>query len=204
MAARTVENICNLALSRIGVRKLITSIDDSSAEAQACSAVYGIQRDVALQSFWWPFATKRVALAVLETEEEQREEWEYVYTPPADLLAVQYVTSGLRGGSVDSRISFEMESNLAGDGQVLLTDQVDAVLAYTIQQDNAATYSPAFVDALAYLLAAELALPLAAKPSLEQANRQRYELALQRAKGAAMRERQEDVPGDPEAIAARY
>ena len=51
--------ICNDALRMLAGRS-ITSIDDDSAEARVCKALYPLTRDEMLDEFDWRFATTRL------------------------------------------------------------------------------------------------------------------------------------------------
>jgi hypothetical protein len=85
----------------------------------------------------------------------------------------------------------------------LITSFDDAALVYTRRITNPVRFSSAFTDALAFRLAAELALAIPGKTDLEQAMRQRYLLAIAHAKANARNEVQPDQPQDSETIRAR-
>lgn len=55
-------DICNLALTRIGWKTLISSIDDEGTEAAMCKLYYSHCLQMALTKADWNFARKRVAL----------------------------------------------------------------------------------------------------------------------------------------------
>ena len=59
--------ICNMALSRIGVQNL-DRMDEASEPARLCTQFYDVARKNVLRRFAWPFATRRVSLALLDTE----------------------------------------------------------------------------------------------------------------------------------------
>lgn len=54
--------ICNMALGYAGVNATIDSLDDSSAQAQACKTYYEQYRDQLLTAVQWSFARKRAQL----------------------------------------------------------------------------------------------------------------------------------------------
>ena len=195
--------LCNLALVRIGQRQLIDSLEEASVEAQTCKAVYASARDAVLGEFWWPFATKRATLALITDGE--RDGWEYAYSLPADCIAdgARYLWSGLRDPPAESRIPFTTESNDAGDGLILLTDEEDAILVYTYAVTLPGLFPPLFVQALAWKVASELALGLPIKPQVGLAMDQKYRAALATAMTASARARQLDAPDDAESIRAR-
>lgn len=63
----TQVQICNLALSRIGIRgkDLISSLKDATTTAQSCAAIFPVSLDTITTEFWWPFATRRATLALV-------------------------------------------------------------------------------------------------------------------------------------------
>lgn len=199
--ALSEEEICNRALLRIGQRQTIDSLDEETVQAQACKALYADTRDALLEAVPWPFATKRAALAVLANN--QRSGWEYVYALPADCLAPRYIYPDKRMPAREEKIPFQLEHDPATQKTVLLTDKADAELIYTRRLETVALFPAVFVDALAWALAADLALSLAVKPQVAAAMQQKAELALRRAAAAAFMQQQPDVLPEAEHIRAR-
>lgn len=184
--------ICNLALSRVGVSSFIEDIQEGSKESKSLGAVYGIARDVALGSFPWPFAQRRTTLAL--SAEPAREDWAYTYALPTDALRVQGLWSGIRFGPVASELPFAIEMNASGTGRLLLSDMESATVVYTARVEDPLLYPPLFVNAFAWLLAAEVALPLSVRPDLRAQAQQQFELTLSRAQAGALNEARETWP----------
>lgn len=60
MPARSIADICNMALLYAGVNKKIGSLTQvNSAEAQACNTIYDEHRRNMISAFRWPFTVKR-------------------------------------------------------------------------------------------------------------------------------------------------
>lgn len=196
----TEAGLCNLALVRIGQRGLIDSLTENTIEAQVAGAVYESARDAVLEAFWWPFATERSELALVVDGE--RDGWEYAYAVPSPCVAPRYIWSGVRNPAREARIPFAIEHD-AVFGRVLLTDQEDAQLIFTARVDVVALFPPLFVQALAWKLAAELALGLSVKPQVGMVMEQKYEAAVAVAAAVAFRDQQDDVPLAAESIRAR-
>lgn len=196
--------LCNLALVRIGQRGTIDSLDEATVEAEACKVVYGPSRDAVLAEFWWPFATARSGTLAAITDGE-RDGWDYAYPLPADCIpdGARYIWSGLRDPPLESRIPFAIEANDAGDGQILLTDLDEVSLVYTRAITAPGLFPPLFVQALAWKVAAELALGLPVKPQVGLAMDGKYEKALAKAIAASAKAQQRDAPLDGESIRAR-
>jgi hypothetical protein len=200
-------DICNLALLRIGSSKQLASLTEASTEGRACALLYPLKREQALASFPWAFATKREELALLSggttPQEEPRSGWAFVYALPADCLSPQYIWAGKRNPTPEQRPPFTTELASSGDGRVLLTDVEDAQLVYTAPVTTAVRFPPLFVEALAWLLASELALSLRKEPGLGRAALMQWQAALGAAGAQALREQQTDVAPDADFIRAR-
>lgn len=164
--------IANLALPRIGLLTPIGSITDTKdAAARACNTFYELVRQQVLRSFWWRWATKRAVLAELSAV--SRQGWGYVYNLPADCLHPQYIWSGRREdyNPKGQRVPFDIESDAAASDaskRILLTDMAPVAaeaprLSYTVDHTSVTQWPAHFVDALAWRLAAEVAVPLSAK-----------------------------------------
>src|SRR5688500_18089987 len=91
--------ICNLALRRIGVRKVITDLGGESEEEIAANACYDHARDTVLDMFPWPFAMKYVMLDLVEDFSEDTSdeihEWGYSYRYPTDCLKLRRIVTGV-------------------------------------------------------------------------------------------------------------
>ncbi len=98
--------ICNEALSLVGTRSTITSLSESSAEAQQCNLRYATVRDRILRLAPWNFAKKVDTAAMLKAAPGTPENteasgvwsnswppppWCYSYTYPADCLLLRAV-----------------------------------------------------------------------------------------------------------------
>lgn len=145
--------IANFALRHIGSREISNIESDDTEEANACRRFYETARDEMLRDFAWPFATRYVALALVE--EDPTSEWAYSYRYPSDALMVRRILSGTRMDSASSTARYIV----AGDdtARVIYTGVEDAVAEYTVRADDTGYYPPDFVMALSYRLAAYIA-----------------------------------------------
>ena len=168
----SVVDICNTALAHLGSDAQISAISppDGSTEAGYCSRFYPIARRRLLESFVWPFATKRAALAGVANSSDV---WSYAYAVPADCLRpVRILTAGqLRSlleqltNQSDGTIRTTLFDEEAGapyqrEGDVLYTHEPEAVLLYLRDVTNPTKFSPVFEEALGYQLASFLAGPI--------------------------------------------
>lgn len=173
-------SICNLALSHLGDRANVASIDppDQSAQAGHCATFYPIARDALLEMHPWGFATKRQPLALLDSATPA---WAYTYAAPSDVvnyLVVKDVNATDEWSTVQPMAGTSWSGSTApaphaiytpqpfkagilDDGTpVIFTNQQDAELVYSAIVTNAARFSPLFVSTLSYLLASYLAGPI--------------------------------------------
>lgn len=170
--------ICNVALSHLGDTASVTSISppEGSAQAEHCARFYPLARDVLLEAHTWKFCTRRDALALLT---ETNDQWLYVYAVPnlmlqaisvippdaADDYCITTTYVDTYGAPVLPNMGtyapqpFAIETLSTGT-QVILTNQEDAVLRYTVSITDTTQFSSAFTMALTWLLASMLAGPI--------------------------------------------
>jgi hypothetical protein len=175
----TDTDICNLALSYLGDAATLTSIDppEGSAQASHCARFYPIARDQVLEMHDWGFSMRRVALAYTDNPSTT---WKYAYAGPADALRyvavlppdapddysvavpMPYAMAPLPERGLGPYIPqpFAIEASLIDGSDIVLTNQDDAVLRYTVSINDTAKFSPLCVEAIARLLASKLAGPL--------------------------------------------
>lgn len=165
----TSVDICNLGLSHIGARAQINSISppDGSVESGLCARFYPIARREMLEAAAWSFATKRVALSQVTNVSTV---WLYAYAKPSDcvralrippltLIEAQqdltlWAEDVSRIGSERASTQFEIE------GDVIYTNEVDAVLIYTTDISDSNKFTPSFVTGLGMLMASYLSGPI--------------------------------------------
>lgn len=195
----SVVQICNIALTRIGQSQLIDSLSEQSIAAQLCVLHYEACRDELLRDFPWPFAVRRVTLADLGTPPDG---WSYRYRYPVDCIrALRVSTPGIRQPTHAQRVPFEVVH--AEGGRALLCDQSPAELVYVGRVEDTTYFDPLFVSALAWRLAAELAMGLQASAANYQAAFQQYRLTIDMARVNAFEESEEGVPPESEFITGR-
>lgn len=175
-------DICNLALSHLGDTATVASIDppEGSAQSEHCARFYPIARDSLLEMHSWGFATQRAQLALLGSAWP---EWQYAYALPSDTLNILAVLPPDASNDYSQTFNitnvwgvtsnyppfpgvgqyvpqaFSTEALPDGTG-VIYTNQVDAVLRYTVRVTDPAKFSPLFVQALSWHLAGMLAGPI--------------------------------------------
>lgn len=157
--------ICNMALSHIGSEARVSSISppDGSVEAGHCATFYDLARTEMLEPGSWSFSLKRATLAQVTNLSTA---WAYAYVRPADCLRALRV---LRPGSTltvfnQDELNYspndQDSANFDIEGEVLYSNEPEAVLVYVRDVTDSTKFTPTFVSALGYLLAAYVAGPI--------------------------------------------
>lgn len=189
-----------MALSRVAQTQSINSFTEKSKAAELCSVYFRPLRELVLADFPWPFAESIVSLADIGSPAPG---WAYRYRYPADCLKVReiIIPDQRRPLSSDQQIPYRIGYDAGG--RVIHTDQENAGVRFTFRVEDPTFFDPLFVDALAWRLGQELALPLSSKPDLQQYCQQQYEMAKTRAQGSAFEESQDDPEPESEFVSVR-
>lgn len=191
-------DICNLALSHIGARS-ITSLDESTEQARQCSLLFETCRDSVLRAHEWNFATRIKPLAQIANEEAVG--WTFVYQYPTKCL---YIRRLFTEATVKSAKPDEFKQVIAsGNTRAIAANIEGAYIEYTEQVVDPAAYDTAFVEALSYKLAAELAQPLTGKAELSTAMLSVYRAMIEDAKRANASEGYEEPVKSSDYVDAR-
>jgi hypothetical protein len=166
----TPVDISNLGLSHIGARAQVTAISppDGSVEAGLCARFYPIARRELLESYGWSFAAKRVALSQVTNPSTA---WAYAYAKPSDcirplrippltLIDEQRDITLTIGAGTDTILTEAGTSRFTVEGDIIYTDEPDAVLIYVGDMVDSNKFSARFVVALGMMLASYLAGPI--------------------------------------------
>lgn len=149
----TTVDIVNTALSHLGNKAVVVSIDppDGSAEGNWAARFYAQSLYSALELTDWGFARTR---AVLSAVTPPSGAWACAYSVPSDCIRARRIPTGNPVAREDDSEEFEIE------GTTLLTDKADATLIYTQPITDASKFPPSFVSVLSYMLASYLAGPI--------------------------------------------
>jgi hypothetical protein len=162
--------ICNSALTKIGANRIV-ALDEGSRNANACAELYPKLRDDLLRTHAWNFATVRLKLARLASTPAFG--FAYEYQLPVDWLRTLAVYDNDGGaGLVDYRI----------EGRRLRASAEDIYLRYVRVVTDANEMPSDFREALAAMLARDLAIPIAQSNSLREIMGEAFRDALGRAK----------------------
>lgn len=148
--------ICNSALSKIGVTRAIASLTEGSKTANACNEQYVKLRDDLLRAHTWNFAITRAELQASATAPAS--EYDFAYQLPSDWIRTVAVHDNDAGeGAVEYRI----------EGRQILANAPRAWLKYVKRVVDPNEMPADFREALALMLAAELAAPIANSNTLK-------------------------------------
>jgi hypothetical protein len=145
--------ICNLALSRIGITQAIDSIDEASNEARQCKLLFDPCLEDLISSHDWPFANRIAELGLVE--ENPTPSWTYSYRLPADYLKVNFIEE-------DDSEEFQISSDASGG---LFYSNLDSV---TLNYTASITDIGIIPTDVAWVLAGKLAYELA--PALSRSD----------------------------------
>lgn len=200
--AASVVGICNLALGNIGSTKFIDSMDERSKEALVCKQYYESTRDTVLQEMEPNFAQRRVVLA--DTGKAVTG-WQYAYAYPTDCAqGGAILLPGMRSPMPEFRTPYEVAADETGTGRLILCDLPAAELRYTMLVTDPNMFSPLFVTALSWALAANIAMPMAVSPSLAERAEKQYRLMIGAAKAQSLNEAQGDQYPQGSSVNARF
>jgi hypothetical protein len=173
--ATTKLQICKIALTAIGSKNTIQSLDEASTEARNCTILYDLARDTVLEDLDWPFASAITTLALAGTAPTG---WEFQYAWPNLCIVPREI---VQPDPTQDPVLFEVRFDET-HGRVIVTNEEDASLRYTRKVDEPGNYTPNFVNALSLQLAYRLALPLTRDQRLANELGDRYAIALAHAK----------------------
>ncbi len=200
----SVVDICNQSISHLGISNEIADYDlESSKEAQACRRFYEQARDEVLRAFAWPFATKTASLGGVV--DDPTTEWQYGYTYPADAVRVHRIHNGSAIRVEDEGTRVEFGVSYGASGNLLYTDQRDAVIEYTYRETNTERFPADFVNALSYLLASKIGPRVAGGDQFGLSDRAYalYVRSLDTAIVNALNETRHDLQPDAEMVRVR-
>ena len=137
--------IVNLALARIGAKRINDLTADTSLEAIQGRTHYEHTRDVLLRSHLWRFAAARAELS--EDTDTPDFQWGHQFILPSDFLRLGFL--------------YGTTASYAVEGQRLLTNDSSVDLVYIKKVTDPTEFDPLFTEVLVLQLAMKLLMPLA-------------------------------------------
>jgi hypothetical protein len=139
-----------------------------------------------------------------------RDDWAYVYPLPPDMVVTgaRKIFNGSRTPTPENDIPFSTEDDATLGYPVLLCDVAPIgnqapLLMYTAQLTDPARFSASFIDALAWLLAVELATAIRKDSGAARAAEQAFDMAIGRAISDSFNGQRQDQPPVSDFISGR-
>lgn len=194
--------VCNLALGELRA-PAITDIDEATIEAAECKRYYPHCLKLLLERFDWSFAARISPLAELAVN-PRASEWAHAYALPADLATAERLVPPASGWPPPEHLPPAAVSGqpFVIENGVLYSQMAHAILEYSSRDPDEAAMPALFLDALAYALAARLAVPLRDSRETKGQLLQQAEVAAQRAIADDINRQPNRAPPEPDEIAA--
>lgn len=191
------EDIVNAALSRIGVKMRVGSLQEGSEAAKVALDNYGQTRDDLLREGEWGFARRDATLTLLKTGLNSYAgvtwdpatypplPWKYEYTYPSDCLKVRSIrpAASILPDFDPQPVVFDTPNdNAYTPARKVIVCNVGpvAILTYTGQVTNPATWETTFVEAMIAAMAERME-PALAKQQAPQVEAVKEQVAEARA-----------------------
>lgn len=192
--------IYNLALNAVGTRSNLSSTAEKDRGAEVCRLWYPVIRDQVLASAPWPSCKSFKRLSLLKAQESEtwvagdpEPGYAYIYSSPSDMLHPRYLSDYSR---------FAM-SSYVNEIKALSSNCSAPILVYTRRNYAVASWENELQMAVAYGLAANIAMPLTGKPQRAQLLVQQANDLILTARIAAANEDNEITETLPDWITAR-
>jgi hypothetical protein len=167
MATVSAVRIGNLALSKIGDRGRIESLDENSTQAQEISLWYDFAREEVLKAYNWSFARKRLTLAP-HAEDPPAGLWGFRYQYPPDCVSMRRLVNPFGRQADREPYNIESGNDEGAVTQTILTNLGCAVGLYTENVADPTRFSPYFIQCHSTLLAHYIAFALTGKTQIAE------------------------------------
>jgi hypothetical protein len=149
----SVEQLCNIVLTRIGYPERIGNIYDGTKQARAALDLYAETRDDLLRKKNWPFAFQQAAGASSGTPPVG---WAYSWSYPTGCIRIRSVSPSSGLPSLDPQpLLWELYNN--GTTRYVVTQVTPITINFTGQVVDMTQWEPGFVEALIQTMALRLA-----------------------------------------------
>jgi len=160
--------LANQALDHLG-KDNIASLSEATTTARKANAAFDRTINAALSRSSWTFARKNEALA--EVTNDWKERWLFKFDLPSDCLSPVRIIAQADIANYPA-VPYEVQ------GGFLYTNQRDAKLNYVFSTNVTLSMPQEFLDAVSFLLARNLAMPLTRKMSMWNEMQGQYEYHL--------------------------
>lgn len=181
--AQTPAELCTLALTNIGAGTAIVSLeDDDTQEARVCRVQYDTSRRHLLSLRDWRFAVRVEALALSSYRKPShagKTPWDYAFSYPADCLRFIRIVPLDDWWDSETPPRFALVQDENGDRVVLTNHSEDTSVGvawceYVADVEDVTRFDDVFEDALSWMIASKIALPLTGRVELVETATQMY------------------------------
>jgi len=194
----TETDLCNMALSHLGVPPIV-NLKEGSTASDLCNLFYETTRDFVLQDHDWNFAERR-RKGELSDFDPSDVGYSYAYRYPSDCLKVRRIQQPVKGGP---KIEFTIFSKPTLEDSVIATDEQNPIIIYTATMREVNSFSAAFRTAFSWNMAGNLAFPLTKNLGIQSAVLSAYQLFIGSAKSTDSSETNENLKETGRYIKAR-
>lgn len=170
--SKSVIEICNSALWKIGANRIV-SLDDGSKEANACNDRFEPCKRAVLRMHPWNCAMKRATLAALSTTPEFGYSFECPL--PSDFIRV-------------FGVSPETEPDYRIEGKSILSDVESLDLKYVYDVTDLTKFDDLLCEAVAFYLAWDICYAITQSLQLKESMKQDMKAAISKARSADSQE----------------
>jgi hypothetical protein len=139
--------IANMALTELGSERIF-NFTDNTASAIVCNLMFDTSRDEVLRSHEWSCAIERKELVAL-SESPITDDWTYMYRLPVDPYCLKVLN-----------MPDAPNATWRKEGNYLLTNESPVIVRYIKRVTDPSLYDFLLIKALAYKLAADIAIKL--------------------------------------------
>lgn len=154
--------IGNQALANLGQRPIQT-FDQPGVSAESCRLRYDEARLQALAGAPWGFATSWVQGQQLLIEPKPGYSCAFAY--PSEALQVFFIA---HDPDIEDAPGFAVTDRPDGGGKIISTNEAAPVFVYTRDKEDVTTFDQEFIQALAWLLASKIAMPITKSIKIQQ------------------------------------
>jgi len=165
--------LANQALDHIG-KANIASLTENSVAARKINEVFERTMYSALARSHWTFARKFATLSLVTptAPNDWDERWAHVYDLPNDCCSFIRVVPRLDVPNTEPQAPHQLQ------GAYIYTNEVDAVGEYVFETTDTLSMPSTFLDAVSFLLARNVAMPLTRKRGYWADMNDAYEIQL--------------------------
>lgn len=209
-------SICSMALAHIGNTKGVSNFDtDTTTEANMCRLFFDQVVGEILETCAFPFSRRRAVLGLVEAD--PNDDWDYSYRYPSDarrVLAVAnesaFINRNLMTNpnivtSIDEQIFWKLpDFEIGGDdaGKLIFTNISDAQVYYIKEIPNPEKWPIQFVNAVAWGIAANVAMPLSRDPNIASRAQAGYQAMLSQVNASQLNESPTEKTEDSDIVKA--